>query len=60
MTTVVIVDLAEAQLLEIVEWWVANRPAAPDLVLEEFERCLTLLESTPDVGTPYQRASVRV
>lgn len=58
MTTVVIVDVAEAQLLEIVEWWSANRRAAPDLVLEEFERCVTLLESTPDVGTSFHRTPV--
>lgn len=54
MTTVVVVDVAEAQLLEIVAWWSANRRAAPDLVLEEFERCVTLLESTPDVGISFR------
>lgn len=58
MTTVVIVDVAEAQLREIVAWWTANRPAAPDLVLDELERCVTLLQSTPDVGTPFRRTAV--
>lgn len=58
MTTVVIVDVAEAQLLEIAAWWTANRHAAPDLVIEELERCVTLLESTPDAGMPFHRASV--
>jgi plasmid stabilization system protein ParE len=27
-------------------------------VLEEFERCVTLLESTPDVGTSFHRTSI--
>ena len=58
MTSVAIVDVAEAQLLEIVEWWETNRRAAPDLVLEEFERCVTLLESTPDVGTGFHRTPI--
>lgn len=32
MTTVVIVDAAEEQLGEIVEWWAAHREASPLLV----------------------------
>ncbi len=41
MTSVVVVDEAEQQLREIVDWWIANRPAAPTLALDEFERCVT-------------------
>jgi hypothetical protein len=48
MTTVVDVDEAEQQLREIVEWWLEKRHAAPLLVLDEFERCVNLLESSPD------------
>jgi hypothetical protein len=33
MTTVVVVDEAQQQLREIVEWWIANRTAAPTLAL---------------------------
>ena len=58
MTTVVVVDEADAQLREIVEWWVANRQAAPTLVIDEFERCVTLLESSPDIGTGFHRTTV--
>ena len=58
MTSVVIVDVAEAQLREIVEWWSANRPAAPDLVTDELERCVTLLEGTPDAGVCFRRTPV--
>jgi hypothetical protein len=56
MTTVVMVDEAEAQLREINEWWIANRRAAPSLVVDELERCVTLLESSRTLG----RAFIRV
>src|SRR6185503_4423949 len=58
MTSVVIVVEAQEQLREIVEWWSANRPAAPTLALEEFERCVTLLESSPDIGPKFHRSRV--
>ncbi len=58
MTTVVVVDEAEEQLREIVEWWRANRRAAPTLVIDELGRCTTLLESSPDIGTRFHRTFV--
>jgi plasmid stabilization system protein ParE len=58
MTTVVVVDEAEEQLREINEWWIANRRAAATLVIDEFERCVTLLESSPDIGTRFHRTTV--
>ncbi|HEX7699961.1 MAG TPA: hypothetical protein VF403_04550 [Kofleriaceae bacterium] len=58
MTTVVVVDEAEEQLREINEWWSANRQAAPSLVVDEFERCVTLLENSPDIGTIFHRTNV--
>ncbi len=58
MTTIVIVDEAEEQLREINDWWVVNRPAAATLVIDEFERCVTLLENTPDIGTGFHRTTV--
>lgn len=58
MTTVVVVDEAEEQLREIVEWWRANRRAAPTLVIDEFERGTTLLESSPDIGARFHRTFV--
>jgi ornithine cyclodeaminase/alanine dehydrogenase-like protein (mu-crystallin family) len=45
MTTVVVVDEAEEQLREINERWSANRQAAPSLVVDELERCVTRLEN---------------
>jgi plasmid stabilization system protein ParE len=58
MTTVVVVDEAEQQLREIVEWWLEKRHAAPLLVLDEFERCVNLLESSPDIGALFHRTQV--
>jgi plasmid stabilization system protein ParE len=58
MTTVVIVDAAEEQLGEIVEWWAAHREASPLLVTQEFDRCVSLLEASPDVGVRFLRSRV--
>lgn len=44
---------ARRQLLEIDEWWTANRPEAPDLVVREFSRALALLAMTPTAGKVY-------
>ncbi len=54
MTTVVAIDEAEEQLRELDEWWRANRRDAPTLAVDEFERCTTLLASSPDVGTGHR------
>src|SRR5258708_7504513 len=58
MTTVVVVDEAERQLREIVAWWLENRAEARDLVVEEFDRCVTLLESSPDAGIRFHRTAI--
>ena len=50
MTTVVVVDRAEAQLVEIDAWWVAHRSSSPTLVIDEFERCVSLLEIRQPTG----------
>ena len=54
-----IVLAAEARiaLKDSVSWWRANRPLAPRLLLEEFERAIDLLKELPDVGTRYDRAT---
>jgi len=58
MTTVVLVGPAEEQLQEIAEWWMAHREASPLLVLDEFDRCVSLLESSPDAGARFHRSGV--
>src|SRR4051812_39430989 len=58
MITVVLVGPAEEQLHEIAAWWMAHREASPWLVLGEFDRCVRLLESTPDAGARFHRSRV--
>jgi plasmid stabilization system protein ParE len=58
MTTVILVDAAEEQLDEIVEWWRTHREASPMLVMDEFDRCVSLLESSPDAGARFHRSRV--
>jgi hypothetical protein len=58
MTTVVVVDVAEAQLIEIDAWWRAHRSSSPTLVIDEFERCVSLLESNLDIGTRFHSTHV--
>jgi hypothetical protein len=58
MTTVVIVDTAEEQLRESCEWWMTHREANPSLVMDEYERCVSLLESSPDIGARFHRSRV--
>jgi len=58
MITVVLVDAAEEQLDEIVEWWKIHREANPTLVMDELERCVTLLESSPDAGARFHHSQV--
>lgn len=41
---------AEAQGVEISEWWAANRPKAPGLFDREVARALVLLETAPMSG----------
>jgi plasmid stabilization system protein ParE len=55
---VTLVDDAEEQLTEINAWWRANRPAAPTLFLDEFEKALDLLAAAPDIGPRFHRARV--
>ena len=45
-----IVGSAARAIAEAAEWWVANRPKAPDAFAEELERALQLLASQPSIG----------
>jgi plasmid stabilization system protein ParE len=35
------------------EWWVANRPAAPEAIWADFEASVALLAEHPAIGAPY-------
>ena len=50
---------AEAQIRTIDAWWKTNRPAAPNLFLDELAYCLELLGKAPKIGKPYHRYPVR-
>lgn len=58
MITVVLLGPAEEQLHEIAEWWMEHREASPSLVMDEFDRCVSLLESSPDAGARFHRSRV--
>lgn len=47
---------ARSQLTAIDDWWAANRPKAPGLVLRELDRAIALLATTPGAGKLYQEA----
>lgn len=45
-----IVDSASQAILDAAEWWLANRPKAPDAFAVELERAFQLLASQPLIG----------
>jgi plasmid stabilization system protein ParE len=45
-----IVISAARAIAEAAEWWVANRPKAPEAFAEELERAFQLLASQPSIG----------
>jgi plasmid stabilization system protein ParE len=50
---------ADAQIRTIDDWWRRNRPAAPDVFLDELATSFEILGHTPEIGRPYRRSSVR-
>lgn len=44
---------ARRQLREIAGWWKENRPAEPDLFLDQLEASLQRLSTLPGSGSPY-------
>ncbi|UJR82095.1 type II toxin-antitoxin system RelE/ParE family toxin [Sandaracinus amylolyticus] len=47
---------ARGELTRITEWWRAERPSAPELVLDELEAALATLTTAPHLGVAYPRA----
>lgn len=45
-----IVGSAGQAILDAAEWWLANRPKAPDAFAVELERAFQLLASQPLIG----------
>ena len=50
MRPVRIVSSAARAIAEAAEWWVANRPKAPDAFVTELERALQLIAFQPSIG----------
>lgn len=50
--TVVFGRRAARDVERIDAWWRANRPAAPELFVEDLRRMLSVLAVTPGLGTP--------
>lgn len=48
---------AAREIERIVQWWAANRPAAPGAVRKELQNVLDLLLRQPDIGTKVEEAS---
>lgn len=53
-----VVNSAGRAIKEASEWWIANRPKAPDAFREELERALQLIASHPFVGARAQNISL--
>jgi plasmid stabilization system protein ParE len=49
---------AEIQIRVAADWWLENRPKAPDAFAEEIERTFDLVRSLPSVGEPVKHPRV--
>jgi plasmid stabilization system protein ParE len=49
---------ADAQILEIDEWWRRNRPGSPHLFAEELAASFELIGHAPNIGRPYRQSPV--
>ena len=45
-----VVSSAARALAEAADWWVANRPKAPDAFVTDLEKALQLIASHPGIG----------
>lgn len=53
---VVVAPQARRQFLKVLNWWIDNRPKAPDLFLCEFEVATDRLAQSPGMGSEYHRS----
>ena len=47
---------AARQIRQAAEWWVINRPAAPDAIAIDFREAVALLAEQPGIGAKYAGA----
>ena len=43
---------AEAQIRDAANWWIENRPKAPEAFAEDLERAFEIISSLPGTGEP--------
>ena len=55
---VVFTKNADTQASAIEDWWIENRPAAPEMFARELDAIVRLLERSPMLGTTYAEAPV--
>ena len=48
---------AAREIERVVEWWAANRPAAPSAVPQDLEAAVNVLLVQPDIGARVEEAS---
>ena len=58
-TAVIVSPEAEAQIQTIDAWWRENRPASPNLFVEELAQAFSTIEFAPDAGHRYPHPSVK-
>ena len=49
---------ADAQILEIDDWWRRNRLASPDLFFDELTASFDVIRHTPQIGRLYRKSPV--
>jgi plasmid stabilization system protein ParE len=54
-----IASSAAHAIAEAAEWWVANRPDAPNAFVHDFENALKLIASHPNLGARAKNAKLR-
>jgi plasmid stabilization system protein ParE len=56
--SIVVTDVAKAQIVTAERWWRLNRPKAPDAIAEELERASSLITAQPGVGSTARDADL--
>jgi len=51
---------ADTQIREIDSWWRENRPAAPELFLNELSEAFQIIAAAPRIGRLYRKSPLRL
>ena len=50
---------AEAQIRDAANWWIENRPKAPEAFAEDLERAFEIISSLPGTGEPVSHSRLK-